>query len=250
MSTRVPRSFSRSSQNGISMRTARPSSGSNARTFSDSGRVVPGGRFVLERTKCPRSSSSMSGFSCLKRWRTRSKSSETLADEVVVTLMCVFAHHSAAPATAIRHSTPNTKMPTTTQTHVLTLPAITSLSFDESLRLFDAQRIGTRFAGGNRPCRFGPRGGAVPFLQREAPELEVRAPLHPDQRIGAERYLEVAPRIRRPPEQHARRAALVMPQPGLAGDLSPRIAREHVDPFRQQRVRFGAASGANGRRTG
>src|SRR5512132_2814294 len=119
------------------------------------------------------------------------------------------------------HRLPTTTIPSTTQTHVFTLPAIGTPQ--EALRLLHTDRIVAALARHFRVARVGGGRRAVPALQRDPAELDARPAADPLLRRRSDRDLQVAGCGVNLPERRPRGAALVMPQAVFAGNLRPAV---------------------------
>src|SRR5687768_11523425 len=114
------------------------------------------------------------------------------------------------PAMAITPSTPTTAMPTTTQTHVFTLPA--TATPHQTAGVGDAGRIAAFLTERLGALRQVASRNAIAAAYRQPRELGVGASTHPILRVGRGRRLQVGPRLVHPVESPARCAALVSPE--------------------------------------
>src|SRR3972149_3327445 len=113
-------------------------------------------------------------------------------------------------------STPMTKIAPTTQTQVLTLPAIDAPQ--QAARILDARRIVTVLAERFRPARLGGGARAIVARQGNPTDLDARAAVHPGLRVARRRRPQVVARPLVSFQRDACRAPRVAPQCGLAAE--------------------------------
>src|SRR5262245_31777399 len=133
--------------------------------------------------------------------------------------------------------------PTTTQTQVLTLPAIRILQ--ELLRLLHAHRIVALLAEVLALARLGRRRAAVAPSERETGELDTGTAVNPVLRRGARRQLEVRNRLGLALQARVGRASLVTPERVFARDSPRFVRRHHPHALAQERHRLVEPAGAD-----
>src|SRR5688500_12183142 len=138
------------------------------------------------------------------------------------------------PAMATSPRMPTTRIARTTQTQVLTLPAIGAPQ--QCPRVLNTHRIVSSLAERLRLACLAHRRPAIAALQGQASNLHAGPPLYPGLRVGARRPLQIFQGCGGPAESSPGLAPLVAPQLRFARDSRPPLLFEHRQAFRQQLV--------------
>src|SRR6266550_6202270 len=122
-----------------------------------------------------------------------------------------------------------------------------SPSFHQAASLVGGRRVIVALAERDRRLQFGSGSRPIPRLERQLSELEMRAPVDPLARFGAQRIPEVGFGLPRLAQRGPRGAALVLPERLLAEHPWPLVVGKPGEAFGQEALRLRGAAGAQAR---